>query len=178
LGCAPANQMRQSDIKTLVDALPRWSRLAILQDIEQADSLFAVALTTDTVPRYRALLNLAGRSHILVLIICRPTDAILTSLSAWQADSELQPSPLIDPGVSSSLLQLLACAWGNIAKRGFPRTTSTETLQLVLGMSSVHYQLSGNTPFEETLNLPAATTTLELSTDTGGIEQDIGDRKS
>lgn len=173
LGCAPANQMRQSDIKTLVDALPRWSRLAILQDIEQADSLFAVALTTDTVPRYRALLNLAGRSHILGLNTSRLTDAILTTLSARQPDSEQQPSPLIDPGVSSSLLQLLACAWGNIAKRGFPRTTSTETLQLVLGMSSVHYQLSGNTPFEETLNLPAATTTLELSTDTGGIEQDI-----
>lgn len=161
LGCSRANQMRQSDIQILVKMLPRWSTLVQLQSISQEGSLFAAAQATDTPPRYTALLNLTGRSHILGLNTHALSGAIMNALKAREA-GESQPG-IIDEHIPVQLLQQLACAWGDIAKRGFPRNTSTDELQLCLGMSSVHYHLAGRKSFEDTLQQPLEESSLELS---------------
>lgn len=166
-----ANQMRQRDIQTLVKVLPRWSTLAQLQPISQEGSLFAVAQTTDTPPRYTALLNLSGRSQVLGLNTRALSGAIMDALKARET-GESQPG-IIDEHIPVQLLQQLACAWGDIAKRGFPRNTSTDELQLCLGMSSVHYHLAGRKNFEDTLQQPPEESTLELSMPSGEETVDI-----
>lgn len=171
LGCSRANQMRQRDIQTLVKVLPRWSTLAQLQPISQEGSLFAVAQTTDTPPRYTALLNLSGRSQVLGLNTRALSGAIMDALKARET-GESQPG-IIDEHIPVQLLQQLACAWGDIAKRGFPRNTSTDELQLCLGMSSVHYHLAGRKTFEDTLQQPPEESTLELSMPSGEETVDI-----
>ena len=160
LGCSRANQMRQSDIKLLVAALPQWCQLVSLQNIDHQDSLFAIALTTDTPPRYKSLLNLSGHSHTLGLNTRPLTNAILDAL---KTDSN-NPDSVISPDTPAPLLQQLAGAWGNIAKRDFPRTASSgETLELCLGMSAVHYHLAGEKAFEDTLERPKQESTFALA---------------
>lgn len=161
LGCARANQMRKSDIQILVGELPRWSGLARLQPIDREDSLFVAALTTDTPPRYKALLNLTGRRHIIGLNthdLADTIEAVLTTRS--EGDSH---SSLINEQVPTPLLEQLACAWGDIAKRGFSRSSSSASLELCLGMSSVHFHLAGEQPFENTLQQEQEST-VEVST--------------
>lgn len=145
LGCARANQMRQGDIKTLVEQLPGWAGLVDIQGVDEPQTVFAVALTTDTPPRYRALLNLEGRSHILGLNTHRLIEA-------------LKPEAQSGGRLPASLLEQLASAWGNIAKRGYPRTVTSQTLELCIGMSAVHFHLAGEKSFEDSMRLeqPAA----------------------
>lgn len=145
LGCARANQMRQGDIKVLVEQLPGWAGLVDIQGVDEPQTVFAVALTTDTPPRYRALLNLEGRSHILGLNTHRLVEA-------------LKPQAQSSGRLSASLLEQLSSAWGDIAKRGYPRTVSNQTLELCIGMSAVHFHLAGQKSFEDSMRLerPAA----------------------
>lgn len=160
LGSSRANQMRQSDIKALVEVLPRWSPLVKLQAVGDEGSLFAAALTTDTPPRYKALLNLAGRKNILGLNTSQLAEAITEALEL-RASGEQHNT--ISEHIPTQLLQQLANAWANIAKRGFPRNNSSETLELCLGMSSVHYHLAERQCFEDTLQQPPEETGPELS---------------
>lgn len=171
LGCSRANQMRQSDIKLLVAALPQWSQLVSLQDIGSNDALFAVALATDTPPRYQALLNLSGRNHMLGLNTRVLTEAILERLQA-DKHTDLPHNP-IKPGTPLPLLQQLACAWGDIAKRDFPRTNVNASLELCLGMSAVHYHLADKKSFEQTLDRPLPEPSLQLSPDPSHEAADI-----
>lgn len=149
LGSARANQMRQSDIQFLVQALPCWSDQAGLQAVDLEGSLFAVALATDTPPRYKALLNLAGRRHVLGLNTSKLAATIDTELKARERGEP--GSSLIDEQVPTALLKQLASAWGDIAKRGFPRNAADGDLEACLGMSSVHYHLAGEQSFEASL---------------------------
>lgn len=149
LGCSRANQMRQGDIKALVDALPGWAQLANLQGVNDAGSVFAISLTTDTPPRYRALLNLEGRDNVIGMATLALTEALMQTLKL-ESGSNLQVHQLA-PKAPIGLLQQLVSAWGNIAKRGFPRTAANMQLELCIGMSAVHYHLAGQKSFEESM---------------------------
>ncbi len=162
MGCARANQMRQPDIKALADALPGWSRMAHLQDIQAEDSLFAVALNTDTPPRYRALLNLGGQKALLGL----NPEALVRALQ--EGNNERVSLANIPAGLTEQLV----LAWGDIAKRDFKRTASNGKLLVTLGMSAVHFYLSGQIPFEDTLDQPAAAP-LQLVPETTESQPDI-----
>lgn len=172
LGCARANQMRQSDIQTLVRVLPRWADQARLQAIDLEDSLFAAALATDTPPRYKALLNLDGRRHTLGL----NTHKLAATIGA-ELDAREQGEPrnsLIDEQVPTALLKQLISAWGDIAKRGFPRSASDGSLEVCLGMSSVHFHLAGEQSFEATLQkAPEPERASELTTSSMDTPADI-----
>ena len=56
--------------------------------------------------------------------------------------------------ISVDLLQHLASAWGDIAERSFQRTSGQGQLTLCIGMSALHYYLSGRRPFADLLKLP------------------------
>lgn len=144
LGCAPANQVRQRDIKQISDLLPSWSHLARIQDIQAQDSLFFVALNSNSPPRYKVLLN----SSSLELGIGLNTALLVNAL---------RNSPDLDKQqLSPQLIEQLAHAWGDVAKRDFNRTPGQGKLLVTLGMSAVHFYLSNQQPFEDSLDLPPA----------------------
>lgn len=160
LGCSRANQLRQGDIKILVDALPEWCELVRLQHIDDEDSLFAVALSTDTPPRYRTLLRLEGQANILGLNTKRLTDSMEEALK--ERDKGVQGHSMFGSQIPLQLMQQLFLAWGDIAKRDFPRTASDESMEFCLGMSAVHFHLAGGLTFEETLDHPPKEDGLQL----------------
>ena len=55
LGCARSNQMRQSGIARVAEALEQWSDLVTLQSAQLDSSLFAFSSEVDGPPRYKTL---------------------------------------------------------------------------------------------------------------------------
>ena len=76
LGCARCNQMRQSGIARLAEALESWSQLASLQRADAPTSLFAIASHLDGPPRYKSLFGATELSHLLGLDPHALVDAI------------------------------------------------------------------------------------------------------
>ena len=146
LSCSRINQMRQSDITILSQVLPSWCHLAAIQNANLTSSLFVINLQSDSPPHYKALMNSIEGQTILGFDTHNLASALIQHQQTKQASS-LQ----IPVNMPSSLIAQLCSAWGNIAKRDFQRTASQGSLELCLGMSAVHYYLSDQNPFEQTL---------------------------
>lgn len=166
LGCARCNQMRQSAIARLAEALEPWSALVNLQAGNDASSLFAVAPQLDGPPRY---ISLFGQSELVNAEGIDPSglvEAIKEHL-LLTPDSTIQSRLLVPEGFSQDMLQHLAAAWGDIAERTFQRSQGQGALSLCIGMSSLHFHLAGTRPFNEVLQLPATINTAVFKPDTG-----------
>lgn len=146
LGCARANQIRQRDIKLLTEALPGWCSLAQLQDTQASDSLFAVALNSNSPPRYKTQLDASTLDRGVGLNTSRLISALRNSSEGRQEIDK--------QGFSTQLIEQLVQAWSDMAKRDFSRVPGQGQLLVTLGMSAVHFYLSNQLPFEDSLNLP------------------------
>jgi hypothetical protein len=150
LGCARCNQMRQSGIARLAEALESWSSLASLHRADDPNSLFAIAPQLDGPPRYKSLFGDAELHNLLGLDPHALVDALKEHLLLPPDSSE--PRRLQVPeGMPPDLLQHLASAWGDIAERTFQRNPGRGSLTLCIGMSAVHFNLAGKRSFSEVL---------------------------
>ncbi|MFZ6046128.1 molecular chaperone [Pseudomonas sp. CR3202] len=163
LGCARCNQMRQSGIARLAEALEAWSAMVKLQSAELPSSLFAVAPQLDGPPRYKSLFHEVEPSTLLGLDPLPLVDAIreFLLLPPEQRSQSRLPMP---EGLSVDLLQHLASAWGDISERTFQRNPGHGNLTLCIGMSALHFFLAGSRPFSELLKLPQDTNQAVFST--------------
>lgn len=153
LGCARTNQMRQNGIARLAEALEPWSALIKLQPGDHPHSLFVLAPQVDGPPRYKSLYQ-SSELHNLLGIDTQPlVDAIKEYLEL--PEGERSKSRLMIPeGISLDLLQHVAAAWGDIAERTFQRTPGQGNLTLCIGMTALHFFLSGRRSFAEVLKRP------------------------
>ncbi|TXH93978.1 MAG: molecular chaperone [Pseudomonas sp.] len=149
LGCARCNQMRQSGIARLADALEDWSALATLHSATTPSCLFAIAPQVDGPPRYKSLF---GDSELHALLGLDPhalVDALKERLLL--ADSDEAGRLQIPEGMPQDLLQHLTWAWGDIAERTFQRNPGKGNLTACIGMSALHYHLAGGRHFTDLL---------------------------
>lgn len=153
LGCARTNQMRQSGIARLAEALEPWSALIKLQPGDQPGSLFVLAPQVDGPPRYRSLYQ-SGELHNLLGIDTQPLVDALKEYLELPEDQRSKSRLLIPEGISLDLLQHVAAAWGDIAERTFQRTPGQGNLTLCIGMTALHFFLSGGRSFAEMLKRP------------------------
>lgn len=163
LGCARCNQMRQQSIALLAEALEPWSTLVKLQTGTPISSLFAVAPRQDAPPRYTSLFQPSELQSSMALDPTELVDAIKEYLllpSEEQDKARLN----VPHGLSPDMLQHLAAAWGDIAERSFQRTQSQGQLTLCIGMSALHYHLAGQRLFNEVLQRPSVTNTVNFET--------------
>ena len=150
LSCSRINQMRQSDIAILANALPSWCHLAAIQNADLPSSLFVVNLHSDTPPRYKELMAETSGQALLGF----DTQNLAAALIEHQQADENKKGKLgitVPDNMPSTLLAQLCSAWGNIAKRDFQRINSKGVLDICLGMSAVHYYLANQQPFEKTI---------------------------
>lgn len=150
LGCARCNQMRQSGIARLAEALEGWSHLAVLQRADEPTSLFAIAAQQDGPPRYKSLFAAAELNHLIGLNPHALVDAIKQHLLLPPDSQEPQRLP-VPEGMPGELLQHLASAWGDIAERTFQRNPGQGSLTLCIGMSALHFNLAGQRSFNDLL---------------------------
>ena len=153
LGCARCNQMRQSAIARLAEALEPWSALVTVQSGAESSSLFALAPQVDGPPRYISLFQQGELHNALGIDPSQLVDAIKEHL-LLPPENLSQSRLTIPEGFSHDLLQHLAAAWGDIAERTFQRSQAQGSLTLCIGMSALHFYLAGKRPFNEVLQLP------------------------
>ncbi|MBP8184471.1 MAG: molecular chaperone [Pseudomonas sp.] len=156
LGCARCNQMRQSGIARLAEALEPWCALAKLQPASLASSLFAIAPLVDGPPRYKSLFPVGEQSKLLGIDSQPLADAIREYL-LLPVENRKQSQLQVPDGFSLDVLQHLGAAWGDISERTFQRNNGQGTLTLSIGMSSVHYFIAGQVAFSEVLKKTAHT---------------------
>lgn len=155
LGCSRCNQMRQSSIARLAEAVQAWSAHARLQPALAETSLFAVSPALDAPPRYKSLFAEAQWPSLIGLDTLGLSDALKDYVAS--TPEQRQVSRLaVPPTYSLDLLQHLAAAWGNVSERSFERVPGTGNLTLCVGMSALHYYLGGERAFSDMLQRPSA----------------------
>lgn len=82
------------------------------------------------------------------------------ALPAEQRSQSPLPVPV---GVSQETLMHLYSAWDEAAERTFQRTAGQGTLTLCIGMSALHFYLSGQRSFSEILKHPAVSKAAQFS---------------
>ncbi len=149
-GCARTNQLRQNAIARLAGILPHWSHLLRLQPAKAATSIFLVAPHQDGPPRYRSLLpdNVGGE---LLGLDPHPLVDAISHYLLLPDDQTSQARLPIPADANHDLLHHLVAAWGDISERTFERNSASGELTLCIGMSALHYQLSGRVGFAQTL---------------------------
>jgi hypothetical protein len=167
LGCARCNQMRQSGIARLAEALEPWCALVKLQPASLPSSLFAVAPLVDGPPRYKSLFPADAQSELLGIDSQPLADAIREYL-LLPIESRKQSQLPVPDGFSLDVLQHLSAAWGDISERTFQRNNGQGSLTLSIGMSSVHYFIAGQIPFSEVLKKAAPAVTFGAQTAESG----------
>ena len=157
LGSSRCNQMRQSAISKLAEALEGWCGLVRIQPASEPTSLFAIAAGVDGPPRYKTLFTDDQAATMLGMDPRALAEAIKDYLEL-PLEQRGQSKLPIPNGISSDLLQLVAAAWGDVAERTFQRTPGQGTLTLCVGMSSLHFHLGGRRSFSEILRRPTGGT--------------------
>ncbi|WP_409457090.1 molecular chaperone [Pseudomonas oryzihabitans] len=149
-GAARCNQLRQSHIAQLTLHLDDWANLVRLQGPEQNGTLMVVAPQIDAPPRYRSLLRETNLSGLLGLAPQQLVQAIEDYLALAPEQRPRARLP-VHGDLSLDLLQHLVGAWGQEADRAFQRMPGQGQVQVCIGMSALHYQLSGGQAFTDTL---------------------------
>ena len=170
LGCARCNQMRQRSIAQLGDLLEAWSGLVRLQPASVEGSLLAFSPRADEPPRYRSLFEQNDIPQLLGIDPGRLVAETARHLAAAESADTSIGLP-IPKGVSLDLLQHLSATWSEISERTFHRAPAQGTLRLCIGMSALHYYLSGRRLFSELLKRPEPKKSDLFST--GGSAADI-----
>ncbi|MCQ4294148.1 molecular chaperone [Pseudomonas stutzeri] len=153
LGCARCNQMRQQSIVKLAAALEAWGAMVQVQAASDANSLFLLSPSVDGPPRYRSLFPDRDQLNLLGIDTRMLVELIEEHLRLAADNRQLTRLPAA-AGLDDDLLRHLSAAWGAISERTFQRTPAQGTLTLCIGMTALHYQLAGQRPFKEVLELP------------------------
>ena len=154
LTCARPNQLRQDEIFSTFEALNELTIFAQLQDTQTGnhDNLFAVALNTNRPPLYRS--RFSDEKNILLLElnttqICKKLTEITTATNTDSTEGSALRNELgLTPALSLHLIQ----AWNLLAQRNFDRQQSQGALDVAVGLSNIHYHLSGQMNFTHFLN--------------------------
>ncbi|OLU24490.1 molecular chaperone [Pseudomonas sp. PA15(2017)] len=157
IGCSRCNQMRQSAIARLAEALEAWSTLVNLQPGGQPSSIFAVAPQLDGPPRYTSLFQPSELQGALGIDPTPLVDAIKDHL-ALQPEERARSRLQVPDGFTVDMLQHAAAAWGDISERTFQRTQGTGSMILCIGMSALNYYLANGRVFSEILKQQVDTT--------------------
>lgn len=146
LACSNPNQIRQSDISVLYQALEVWAPFCTLRPAEGSDQLFMVNLQQDRPPmylkRYGSTLNEA----------CLALDTFnLQQQFAKRQSGEKYDHPAFDQHMSKMLLNHSEEALRSEKRRRDERQTSSGDFEVCVGLSVIHEQLAGGISFKQFL---------------------------
>ncbi len=147
LALACPYRLRHSEAEDIYQALEEWARYADLQTPEgPTDALFATNLDSDQPPGYLVLRDASENCH---------TSRILTTRRlAERLHKELAEKRDTDSGkhhhrVKTNTLRRLMLAWGVMPKRRFSRVKDHSQVVVAMGLSSIHYFVSGEVAFND-----------------------------
>ncbi|MDF2446297.1 MAG: hypothetical protein K0S46_1533 [Moraxellaceae bacterium] len=142
--CKP-NKLRQSEIAQIHLLGELWAPLVTLRDISGGGELFVFDLSKDAPPTYRSLAQAGDADHVRAIDPSRLVDRLGELKRNAQAS---MPKGFGEGGLSLSLLEHLIQAWSELSERSFSRVAHDGRLEACIGLTALHYFLSGSRDFE------------------------------
>lgn len=162
LALACPYRLRHGEVESVYQVLEEWAPLCDVQRVgENGTTLFSTNLDTDQPPSYLVLRKAnENRSACRALNTVRLAERVRKTL----ADIRAHHAPNIG-NICADTLRHLMLAWGIMPKRRFSRTREHADVIVSMGLSSVHYFVSGEFAFSE------AAISHECRTDLRGADQ-------
>lgn len=137
LGIIQAENLRSDEVAQLYPYLAQWGRLLQLTAANSPDAHFQVLASEGFFPQRSQADSQVNSEQDFGLNTRQVAEAL-----AEQLQEENNP-------FSNRLLQHLLSLLSESSERNAPRLDATGTINLVLGLRSVHFHLSGKKPFEQ-----------------------------
>lgn len=151
LGCCKPNQLRQSDLGAIYDALGEWQEHLRIGPAGSFEGLFLVDLETDQPPLYSSLYGRTNTSQCRQLGTA-PLVKYLEQLKELD-DAQGKPGIKLESGVTlpSNMLSHLIDALGRMSMRNFNRVQLSAPLSVSIGLGAAHVHASGERTFGQLL---------------------------
>lgn len=153
LSCAHPNQLRQTEINDVYQALEQLALQARLLDYQpgQDDNLFALILDNDAPPIYKSRLPQDVGGPTLEL----DTGPVVAALETERTTQMGQSGGSNNLGLSLPLSEHLIQSWQLRTQRSFERQAASGVMELTVGLSNLHFHLTGGLPFNLFMNKAA-----------------------
>ncbi len=143
LALACPYRLRHDEAEHIYDALEDWAHFSDLKPIEeQKNALFAVNLDADEPPSYLVLRNTAGNCGTIRTL---DTQRLAEHLRKAMAESRDKRAT----GIKAATFRHLMLVWGVMPKRRFSRVKDHSRVIVAMGLSSIHYFVSGEVAFNQ-----------------------------
>lgn len=142
--CQP-NKLRQTEIAQVHQLAELWAPLVQLREFSGSGELFVFDLSKDAPPTYRIQAQAGAATQVRGIAPA----ALVERLNGLRLSAPGVPTKAQgEAGLSISLLQHLVHAWSELSERSFSRVATDGTLNICLGLTALHYFLSGNRDFD------------------------------
>lgn len=142
--CKP-NKLRQTEIAQIHQMAELWAPLVTLKEVGANDELFVFDLAQDAPPTYRNLAQPGAASHVRAI---DPTQLVARLNELRLAPPGVAAKAHGEASLSGSLLQHLVQAWSELSERSFSRVAAQGILHACVGLTALHYFLSGGRDFD------------------------------
>lgn len=142
--CKP-NKLRQAEIAQIHQLAELWAPLVELKEVTGGAELFVFDLSKDAPPTYRSLAQAGSADHERAI---DPSRLVSHLNDLRNGAPGVATKAQGEAGLSASLLQHLVQAWSELSERSFSRVAAEGTLNTCIGLTALHYYLSGGRDFE------------------------------
>jgi hypothetical protein len=142
--CKP-NKLRQAEVAQIHQLAEIWAPLVTLKEMSGNSELFVFDLAKDAPPTYRTTAQAADADHVRAIDPSRLVERLNELKRAAQG---AMPRGSGESALSLSLLEHLVQAWSELSERSFSRVAHDGTLEACLGLTALHYFLSGGRDFD------------------------------
>jgi hypothetical protein len=144
LALACPYRLRQAEAEDIYQALEVWAPFADLQKVgEKGKTLFSTNLDSDQPPSYLVLREPgANRNACRALNTSRLAEQVREALSASRSPKKASPVTL-----GTQTLRHLMLVWGVMPKRRYSRVNDSSEVVVAVGLSAIHYFVSGEAAF-------------------------------
>jgi hypothetical protein len=160
LALACPYRLRHSEVEEIYCALEDWAHYSELQAAGTAgDALFAANLDSDQPPSY---LVLRDRAEIRTTRRFLTTRKLAEQIRKALAEKRESNSGTNHHPVRKNTLRHLMLAWGVMPKRRFSRAKEHSQIITAMGLSSIHYFVSGEVAFNDASVAPECHSDLDI----------------
>lgn len=144
LASAGPNKMRQFDISTTYKLIEYWASLLVLLPAGKSpNGIHAIDLQSDAGPVPRAMISKESQPGSLELDVSK-----LLRLLDQHISKTAPPEAKLPMGTPATLLEFLRDSWGEEFHRINKRENFKHQLDVLVGMTSIHFHLCKGMPFE------------------------------
>jgi cyclic-di-GMP-binding protein len=163
LALACPYRLRHGEAESVYNVLQEWAALSELEALDPArEALFSVNLDADQPPAYRVRSDDRARSDSSRLLDTRRLAARVRKALTERKQSAGKNR---QGALRENTLRRLMLSWGIMPKRRFSRARDHSQVIVSMGLSSIHYFVSGEVAFNE------ASPELECYRELGAIPQ-------